>query len=69
MPIENYHVAKEAGIKIMILILKKHGISMRVDGCGCCDSPGVTFVYNGEAILDAGCCNFDTEAKEPDHAV
>lgn len=53
---------REAAKASMISILKSHGISMRVSGCGCCDSPSVSFSYGGEEIIvDEGMCGFDTE--------
>jgi hypothetical protein len=49
-------------IEEMIKILKELGISMQVFGCGCCDSPDVSFSYKGKQILkDKGRCNFSTE--------
>jgi hypothetical protein len=35
----------------LIEILKKHGIEMNIEGCGCCGSPGVSIRYNGEIII------------------
>lgn len=32
-------------------ILKSHDIEMTVQGCGCCDSPEVSFKYKGEVIV------------------
>ena len=43
-------------------ILKSHGIGMKVSSCGCCQSPWVTFKYNGETLLnDEVSASFDTE--------
>jgi hypothetical protein len=46
----------------MIDILKSHGIEMSVWSCGCCSSPYVSFLYNGEKIFDdEDSASFDTE--------
>jgi len=55
----------KAGKERMIEILKSHGIEMEVEGCGCCGSPCVTFVYNGETIVDDSDVNFDTQKTTP----
>jgi len=39
-------------IEIVKKILLSHGIKMKIEGCGCCGSPGVSFEYNGEKIID-----------------
>ncbi len=45
----------------MIEILKRNDIEMKVEGCGCCGSPWVTFKYKGEIVLlDVEELNFDT---------
>lgn len=55
--------AQEAEIKRMVrehkermarvvAVLRSAGITMSVDGCGCCDSPRVTFEFGGEVVLD-----------------
>lgn len=52
---------KQRAIERMAEILMRHGIEMRVSGCGCCGSPMVLFRYMGETILDAEeNVNFDT---------
>lgn len=52
---------KEAKIAEMIKILKQHDIEMKVDACGCCDSPWVSFSYKGDPILhNQYLCDFDT---------
>lgn len=56
---------RETAINRMISILKEYHIGMRVEGCGCCDSPGVTFVYDGDVIVDLGCCDFTTDESIP----
>jgi hypothetical protein len=48
----------------MIEILKSHGISMDVWGCGCCGSPDVTFTYNGEVIYQDSSASFNTEKQD-----
>lgn len=40
-------------------ILEECGIQLKIEGCGCCDSPEVTFIYKGETIVnEEGCFNF-----------
>lgn len=49
----------------MISILKKFDIKMKVDGCGCCGSPWVSFSYKGEIIIDhESGLDFDTEEED-----
>lgn len=58
-----YTLTKE--VKEMVKILREHGISMDVGGCGCCGSPWVKFAKDGKVIVDdEGDCNFNTEAEE-----
>lgn len=45
-------------------ILSSLGITMRVSGCGCCDSPHVYFVYKGEVLLDTGNVEIDNIPPE-----
>lgn len=35
----------------MMYILKKHGMRISINGCGCCGSPLVKFEYKGKMIL------------------
>ncbi len=51
-------MTKEEKIEKMKEILKSHDIEMSVDGCGCCGSPWVSFVFKGEEIIDEEECNF-----------
>ena len=53
--------AKEAKKQKMIEILKSHGIEMMVGGCGCCDSPWITFKYQGEELFNSENVPFTTE--------
>lgn len=51
--------------KKVIEILKKHGVKMKLGGCGCCGSPWLKFEYNGVTILDDDEVHFDMfERKE-----
>ena len=43
--------AKAKKIKKVKAILVELGITMSVDGCGCCGSPVVSFSYNGQNIV------------------
>jgi hypothetical protein len=53
---------KKERLELVKKILKDNGIEMSVEGCGCCDSPCVTFIYKGEEILnDEGHCSFNTK--------
>lgn len=52
--------ANAAAIERMKDILRGLGISMSVDGCGCCGSPHVTFSFNRKTIVDQDDCRFDT---------
>lgn len=54
----------EIAIKRMVAILNRHGITMRVDGCGCCGSPNVFFAYRGKTVLDEDDACFATDAAE-----
>ena len=54
-------------IKKIKEILSKQNIKLSIRGCGCCDSPVVTFEYKGEKIIeDAGIFNIDmfSDAKK-----
>lgn len=45
--------------------LRDAGIEMSVGACGCCSSPWVTFIHDGEVILeDEERFEFDTRKKE-----
>lgn len=59
-------MTEEDKVEIVSKILKGYGIEMAVDGCGCCGSPSVTFIWNGIIILNSeDDFNFDTrELKE-----
>jgi hypothetical protein len=47
-------------------ILTSLGIQMRVEGCGCCGSPTVTFIYNNEVIVrDEDHFEFNNVEPEP----
>lgn len=51
----------ETAVRRVEEILRSHGIRMKVDGCGCCESPRVSFAYNDEVIAcDTGCFMLDT---------
>jgi hypothetical protein len=51
---------KKAAITKVKDILASYGIDMEVGACGCCRSPWVTFIHNGETILDDETgCNFN----------
>jgi hypothetical protein len=39
-------------------ILDELSIQLAVGGCGCCSSPWITLVYQGETILDTEGFNF-----------
>lgn len=53
---------KQKQIEKMKKILVEHGIEMKVEGCGCCGSPWVTFTYKGKKIVDeVDDCVFDTQ--------
>lgn len=52
--------ANAAAVERMKDILRGLGISMSVDGCGCCGSPHVTFSFNRKTIVDQDGCCFDT---------
>lgn len=57
----------QAKVERMKQILKEAGISMSVNGCGCCGSPVVTFTYKGEQILDhEDDCSFGTDWNTPE---
>lgn len=45
-------------------ILRDLGIEMKVEACGCCSGPYVTFSYNGELIFDEDEANFDTSVPD-----
>ena len=48
------------GAEKMKEILESLGIELAIWGCGCCDSPWVTFKYKGETIVnDESPFNFD----------
>lgn len=36
----------------VIKILASYDIEMSIGGCGCCNSPWVTFIHKGEKIAD-----------------
>ena len=55
---------KEENIAKVKAILKENNIEMDIGGCGCCDSPWVTFKHNGEEILDEDDCNFTMIEEE-----
>jgi hypothetical protein len=40
----------EEQLKIVMKILKSHGIEMNVSACGCCNSPWISMRYNGELV-------------------
>lgn len=46
-------------IEDMMTILREKGITMIVEGCGCCGSPWMTFTYEGKTF-DGEDVNFDT---------
>ena len=53
-------IKKKKAIERVNKILKSHDIELVVYGCGCCQSPNVTFKYEGEVILDdVGECNIN----------
>lgn len=37
--------------KVVMQILEKHHIKMKIDACGCCGSPIISFEYNGKELL------------------
>lgn len=52
----------------ILQILKYHKIDMTVEGCGCCDSPSVTFRYKDEIIAnDEGHFSFTTELLDHEY--
>lgn len=53
----------ELQAKEMALILKLHGIELKIEGCGCCGSPGVSFKYKGDTIVD-NVDNFNFDSSE-----
>ena len=56
---------KEIAIEKIKQILQTHGIRMNVAACGCCDSPWVSFEYQGELIIkDEDNFNFYMMEKE-----
>ena len=55
-------MTKEEKLELVKNILKDNHIEMSVGGCGCCQSPWVSFTYKGEEILDEeDNCSFDTK--------
>ncbi len=42
-------------------ILNEHGITLQVDGCGCCGSPSVYFKYKDEVIINDSNVYIDME--------
>lgn len=49
-------------IEKMKKILVENGIEMKVQGCGCCGSPWVSFSYKGRKIIkDMSDCVFNTQ--------
>lgn len=42
-------------------VFREAGLQVTIDGCGCCDSPGLRLVRNGEVIFDDGNANLNTE--------
>lgn len=52
MSIYDYNEKRVEIRKKIKLILLKHNIEMDVHGCGCCDSPNVSFKYKGDVIAD-----------------
>jgi hypothetical protein len=57
---------EETAVDKIKRILTSHGIQMSVEGCGCCDSPTVTFIYNDEVIVEwEAQFEFDNLIPEP----
>lgn len=46
---------KEDQIEKAKALLKEHGFTLSIGGCGCCDSPWVRLAHNGrDVIFDIG---------------
>jgi threonine dehydrogenase-like Zn-dependent dehydrogenase len=47
---EKYKIRDEK-LKQIESILEKHNIKIKIQGCGCCGSPAVSFEYDGVLII------------------
>ena len=47
-------VKREAAESRLLDVLTSLDIQMRLWGCGCCDSPQLTFIYQEEVIVEYG---------------
>ena len=61
--LEEAEAARQARLRVAEAALRDAGIEMSVDGCGCCGSPRVRLVVNGEVLLDEDDASFDTHPK------
>ena len=43
---------EQSSIDRMESILRSHRIRMKIGGCSCCESPWITFEYEGETIIN-----------------
>lgn len=50
---------------LMENILAENQIQMSVGGCGCCNSPWVSFSYKGHLIFEGENASFDTKHISP----
>ena len=48
---EQRRIRRERMIDLMKLTLQQYNIEMTIQGCGCCGSPTVSFMHDGDYIL------------------
>jgi threonine dehydrogenase-like Zn-dependent dehydrogenase len=49
---EKKYKIRDEKLKEIETILKEHDIKIKIQGCGCCGSPVVSFKYAGVLIID-----------------